>query len=69
MMMFGISRGLAASYIEQVRVQLSHKLCEDASKGVGVGDIVSVRGLGRGKLVESGGQSKKGRTWVKLGMY
>ena len=67
--MFNLSRGVSAEYIRQGRVQLSHNLCEDISRPVSVNDIISIRGLGRGKLLELGGQSKKGRIWIKFGIY
>jgi RNA-binding protein YlmH len=67
--MFGLSRGTAAEYIEQGRVQLAHRTCEDTSKSVAAGEIISVRGLGRGKLLEIGGASTKGRIWVRFGIY
>lgn len=66
---WGLSRGAAAEYIVQGKVQLAHRLCEDTAKIVSVGDIISIRGLGRAKLLELGGQSKKGRTWIKCGVY
>ncbi|GHV07176.1 hypothetical protein FACS1894217_07420 [Clostridia bacterium] len=67
--MFDLSRGHAAEAIEQGKVQLCHKLCEDTARAVSAGDVVSVRGLGRGKLLEVGGRSKKGRIWVRLGVW
>ena len=66
---FNCSRNVAAETIVQGRVRLANRICEDISKNVGIGDIISVRGLGRAKLLELGGQSKKGRTWIKFGMY
>ena len=65
---FNLSRGDAAEQIGDGKAQLSHRICEDATKEVSVGDIISVRGLGRVKLLEIGGQSKKGRVWIKFGM-
>ena len=67
--MFNLSRGVSAEYIQQGRVQLAHSLCEDISRIVSVNEIISVRGLGRGKLLELGGQSKKGRIWIRFGIY
>jgi RNA-binding protein YlmH len=67
--MFNLSRGVSAEYIQQGRVQLAHSLCEDISKTVSINDVISIRGLGRGKLLELGGQSKKGRVWIKFGIY
>ena len=66
---FNLSRGVAAEYIVQGNAQLAHRICEDASEAVSVGEIISVRGLGRAKLLEIGGQSRKGRYWIKFGVY
>ena len=67
--MFTLSRKDAVAYIEHGKVQLAHRLCENTSKIVDVGDVVSVRGLGRGKLTKLSGQSKKGRIWITFEMY
>jgi RNA-binding protein YlmH len=67
--MFHLSRGEAAEHIRQGNALLSHRACEEPSKEVSAGDIISVRGLGRAKLLEIGGQSRKGRVWIRFGVY
>lgn len=67
--MFNISRGIAAEYIVGGKAQLSHIICEKCDKEVKDGDIISVRGLGRAKLIHVGGESKKGRIWITIGKY
>ncbi|MFV0529783.1 MAG: RNA-binding protein [Lachnospiraceae bacterium] len=67
--MFRLSRGIAAEYIRQGKVQLAHMPCEDPAKMVQTDAIISIRGLGRGKILEIGGQSKKNRTWIRYGIY
>ena len=66
---FGISRGKAAGFIEACRVSLNHELCEAPAKEVAEGAVISVRGLGRARLLEIGGMSKKGRIFVRIGLY
>ena len=66
---FGLSRGKAAELIETGRVSLNHELCQQLSKEVPEGAILSVRSMGRAKLLEVGGVSKKGRIYVKIGRY
>ncbi len=66
---FDLSRGRALEYIESGRVSLDHEICLNVSKRVPEGAILSVRGLGRARLLELGGVSKKGRIRVKIGVY
>ncbi|MCL2162782.1 MAG: YlmH/Sll1252 family protein [Oscillospiraceae bacterium] len=66
---FGLSRGKAQELIETGRVYLNHELCQQPAKEVGEDAILSVRGMGRAKLMEIGGVSKKGRLYIKVGLY
>jgi RNA-binding protein YlmH len=66
---FGLSRGRAAGFIEAARVSLGHEPCTAPAKEVAEGSVISVRGLGRAKLLEIGGVSKKGRIFVRIGLY
>jgi RNA-binding protein YlmH len=66
---FGLSRSKAAQIIESGSVNLNHEECRDCTKTVSEGAILSIRGMGRAKLLEIGGSSKKGRTFIKTGFY
>jgi RNA-binding protein YlmH len=66
---FGLSRGRAAGFIEAARVSLNHEPCFSPAKEVAGGAVIAVRGLGRAKLLEIGGVSKKGRIFVRIGIY
>jgi RNA-binding protein YlmH len=66
---FGLSRGKAVELIEANRVSLDHQPCTQPSKTLKEGAVLSVRGIGRAKLLEVGGVSKKGRTFVRVGRY
>lgn len=66
---FGLSRGKAAELIEAGRVSLNHELCLQSAKEVTEGAILSVRGIGRAKLLEIGDVSRKGRIFIKTGLY
>lgn len=66
---FGLSRTKAAELISVGRVNLNHELCVQPAKELSEGALLSVRGLGRAKLLEAGGVSRKGRIFVKLGLY
>ena len=66
---FGLSRSKAAELIAAGRVSLDHLPCMQPSKALSEGALISVRGMGRAKLLEVGGVSRKGRTFVRIGMY
>jgi len=66
---FGVSRTKAAEFIAAGRVSLNHRICPQAAKEVSESALLSVRGLGRGKLLEVGGVSRKGRMFIKIGLY
>lgn len=66
---FGLSRSMATELIEAGRVSIDHALCEQPAKELSEGALLSVRGLGRAKLIEIGGVSKKERIFVRVGLY
>ena len=66
---FGISRAKAAELIKAGRVSYNHQVCLRTDKEVDVDSILSARGLGRAKLTEIGGLSRKGRNFIKIGIY
>lgn len=61
-----ISRSNAVSAIEGARVQINHKVCENVSQKLCVGDLISVRGFGRVVLEDMGGVTRKGRRHITL---
>ena len=66
---FGFSRTKATEHLSAGRVYLNHKQCLQPAKELNEEALISVRGLGRVKLLEVGGTSKKGRIFVQLGLY
>ena len=66
---FSMSRGRAAELIAAGRVNLDHTPCLKPDKGVAEGAVLTVRGLGKAKLVEAGGLTKKGRTGITIERY
>jgi len=66
---FGLSRTKAAEAIAERRVSLDHQLCQQPAKAVSEGALLSVRGMGRARLLEVGGMSRKGRIFVRIGLY
>ena len=66
---FHCSRGMAEELLAQGLVQLRHEVCLKGGAKVREGDIISVRGKGRVKLLHAGEESRKGRIWVTIGHY
>ena len=66
---FGLSRGKAALYIESGKTELGHLPCMKADKPVAEGDVISVRGLGKIRLEEITGTTKKGRTGIVISRF
>jgi len=66
---FNLSRGRAAEMIAAGLVSLDHATCLQPAKEVCGGAVISVRGMGRAKLLEIGGVSRKGRIFIKIGIY
>ena len=66
---FGFSRSKASELIGTGRVSVNHDVCLLPAKELREGAVLSVRGIGRAKLMELGGVSKKGRVFIKVGLY
>jgi len=66
---FGLSRSKVAELVAAGRVSLNHQICLQAGKVVSEQSLLSVRGLGRAKLLEVGGTTKKGRIFIQIGLY
>ena len=66
---FRIGRSLASEYIVAGRAAIDGLPCEKPDKTVTEGMKISVRGLGKIKVVNVSGQTKKGRIWVVIHRY
>lgn len=66
---FSISRAKAALYIESGKTELAHLPCVKTDRAVAEGDVISVRGLGKIRLEEITGTTRKGRTGVKISRF
>ena len=66
---FGLSRSKAVELIAAGRVSLDYRPCIQPAKELREGALISVRGLGRTQLLECGGVSKKGRIFVRIGIF
>ena len=67
--MFNISRSEAARQISQGNVSYNYQEMLKTDCSVNVGDIISLRGAGKGKISGTGGNSKKGRLFVYAEIY
>jgi RNA-binding protein YlmH len=66
---FGLSRSKMAPFIKGENIRLNFKTVKDPATPVKEGDVISANRLGRAKVAEVGGQSKKGRIFVKVHRY
>ncbi|MBR5094827.1 MAG: RNA-binding protein [Oscillospiraceae bacterium] len=62
--MFRLSRAEAARQIETGALSLNYEECLKTDKLVQAGDVISLRGRGKGKVTGTGGTSRKGRIFV-----
>lgn len=67
--MFHVSRTVAAEAIAAGAVSLNYSECLKPDAPVSGGDVISLRGKGKGQVLEIGGRSRKGRLFVKTGIY
>lgn len=66
---FRLSRAKVLIPIQAGRCRVNWKLEEDPSKPLKEGDMISLQGFGRFKVLEVEGVSKKGRIRVKIGKF
>ena len=66
---FRIGRSLAADYVNAGKVSIDGLPCEKPDKTVSEGAKISVRGLGKIKLSQIGGRTKKDRIAVTIQKY
>ncbi len=66
---FQMSRSKAVPYITSAKVRVNWNLVEKPDYILSPGDVLSIRGIGRGKLVEFQGTTRKDRLFVHLEKY
>lgn len=66
---FSMGRSKAQSYISAGKVQVDHLPVTKADREVSEGAVISARGLGKLKVTNVGGTTKKGRISVTLERY
>lgn len=66
---FRLSRAKIVDPIRAGKCRVNWKAEEDPSQPLKAGDVVSMKGLGRFKVVEVEGVSKSGRTRVRIGKF
>lgn len=67
--MFGLSRTAAADYIRLGAASLNYVVCDKADAAVSEGDVISLRGHGKGTITAFGGRSRKDRLFLKAEIY
>ncbi len=66
---FGFSRTKAIEPIRSGKVQLNYAVCVEPAQEIQENDLVSLRGYGRAKVLRIEGNSRSGRTFVRIGRY
>lgn len=66
---FQLARNKIVDPIKSGKLQLNWQKITDPSTQVEEGDVISLRGMGRIRVMEIGGQTKKGRTVIRVGKY
>lgn len=66
---FSMSRGKAAELIAAGKVNLDHVPCIKPDRPVAEGAVLTARGLGKARLTEVGGLTRKGRTGITIEKY
>jgi len=66
---FGLSRSKALAPIETGKVALNFVACCDPATEIAVDDIISLRGSGRARVLAVEGESRSGRTFIRIGRY
>ena len=67
--LFDLSRTEAARQVEAGTVSLNYEICNRCDSPVHKGDILSLRGKGKGRITGLGGTSRKGRQFVNGEIY
>ena len=67
--MFGLSRTAAAELIRAGAATLNYVQCLHVDAPIHEGDVISLRGKGKGAVVSLGGQSRKDRTFLETEIY
>jgi RNA-binding protein YlmH len=67
--MFRLSRSRASELILTQKINLNHMPATDPSQKVPEDATLSVKGMGRALLISTDGFSKKGRIFIKFGLY
>lgn len=63
---FGTSREVSAELIRREKVFLNHQEIVSTSKQLKIGDLISVRGYGRAKILSFDGETRKNRTRITI---
>ena len=62
--LFRMSRSAAAEQIRLGAVSLNYTVCDKVDAPIREGDVISLRGKGKGSVIEIGGKSRKDRIFV-----
>ena len=67
--LFGLSRTSAAEMIRLGLVSLNYSVCEKPDAPIREGDVLSLRGKGKGAVTQIGGRSRKDRLFIEAELW
>lgn len=67
--MFGLSRTAAAELIRMGAASLNYSVCDHVDTAIKAGDMIALRGHGKGLLTQFGGRSRKDRLFLEAEIY
>ena len=67
--LFGLSRTSAAEMIRLGLVSLNYSVCEKPDAPIREGDVLSIRGKGKGAVTQIGGRSRKDRLFIEAELW
>ena len=67
--LFGLSRTSAAELIRLGAVSLNYSVCEKTDAPVREGNVISIRGKGKGSITQVGGRSRKDRLFIEAELW
>ena len=66
---YNLSRDESAKLFITGRVAVNGREFSDGSKKLKIGDVISVRGFGKFEYLDEGGLSRKGKLYIRIGVY
>ncbi len=67
--LYNLSRETSLELFREKKISANGKILENNSKTLEENDTISVRGFGKFRFISTGGQSKKGKTYIEIAQF